>query len=86
MKIQVTRSHINRGERGQNKCCPVALALLETKRFPYVSVNGIRIHTSPGSSKMGYELNEKIQKFIEKFDMGFYVYPFEFDLDELETF
>lgn len=77
MIIRVTQAHIDEGYRRNPWCCPVALAI----RGAMAVEHGVRIlsHgiTFPGGS---VSTPEKVLDFIDAFDDGQSVQPFEFDL------
>lgn len=78
MKIQVTEDHICRGQPGRGDCCPVALALRESG-FPNVHVSKLFIwHDGPGRWS---HLPAEVKKFVEDFDAGAVVVPFEFEVE-----
>lgn len=76
MKIQVTQQEIDNGTRQKASCCPVALAVsLATQRDARVTADTIRFGWKV------YITPEPAASFIEAFDAGEPVSPFEFELE-----
>ena len=76
-KIQVTQEHINKGKRMKACECPVALAIRDkTKWIPDVSS---LIVTFPGTLDTEW-LPAKAAEFVNAFDSGNPVKPFEFEM------
>jgi hypothetical protein len=80
MKITVTQEDIDTGWHSDCSNCPIARA---AKRVPElgacaVSPTTIRSHLT---GQM-YYLPEEAQRFVNRFDLGLKVGPFEFDLGE----
>lgn len=76
MKIQVTRTDINNGQRGSCKYCPVALAVCRTFGTNDVTIGASTIRV--GHTK--YAAPEAVRLFITLFDNGKYPPPFEFEV------
>lgn len=81
MKIKVTQEHIDKGERSLCAFCPVALAFKDV--FPDKKVQaGIGVAIIEDAKYLlaeYWDLPREASNFIEQFDRGFPVYPFEFD-------
>jgi hypothetical protein len=82
MEIKVTKKHILAGRPCYCKRCPIALALKDAKihkaNLIFVGNRRIWIGETPF-----YELPKKAVNFIERFDAGKSVKPFEFVLRPL---
>ena len=78
--IQVTQSCIDRGLSGIPDKCPVALALIEAGHVKItVGARTLSIGaTNPSTMRL---LSNEARLFIEDFDAGNTVEPFEFDFD-----
>lgn len=66
IKVKVERKHIDKGRFGEEKFCPISLALKE-------QTDGKRISTHYGFVRMNgqeYMLPNAAEKFVEKFDKG----------------
>ena len=81
VKIQVTQEHIEHGIPNNCSCCPIALAVQEV--FPRQIVEVGQFDLTVGGTKrhLEYELPEEASDFVEQFDMGHYVRPFDFELE-----
>ena len=77
MKIKVTQEHIERGVVKDCDVCPVALAMQEAMEDDKVRVFSTYIETSEGN----YITPESVGDFIDNFDEGLPVKPFEFELE-----
>ena len=85
MKIQVTAEDIANGEREKAKCCPIALACLRAELVePDVCgeySDGIQVKDDgEEEGYWRYKLPPEALTFVEQFDKGETVSPFEFDL------
>lgn len=79
-KIQVTRHHIDNGERNNCEKCPVARAILADygEDITYLSVEQGTIDIND----LVYATPASVSQFINYFDDGQPVEPFEFELGE----
>jgi len=78
MKIQVTEEHIEAGVREDCYLCPIALAIKEQVEIKSVSVASVaNINYMSGTRKV-YKLSRAAINFIERFDGGKKVKPFNF--------
>jgi hypothetical protein len=82
MKIKVTQEHINSGVQINTRMCPIALAIHET--FPNikkveVGCDNVEIFFNDGAWE-SYTLPLEAEKFVDWFDQGGMVRPFEFSL------
>lgn len=75
--IQVTQKHIQEGKRKSISSCPIALAL-KRERFEDVMVETTYCSFWIGNLSYGYFFPKSAQTFIEKFDAGKKVRPFNF--------
>ena len=83
MRVKVSNEHIEKGEVGMPKCCPVALAMKDMGMVdPFVDSMGIRF------SLLGHRhyasTPNVVNDFLYKFDYGREVEPFEFELEGAE--
>lgn len=76
---KVTQEHIDKGQRGQGKTCPVALALLEDYTNPHVGTTTIVCNTL---SIIDYYCSSDLHNWIIDFDEDNKVEPFELHLDD----
>ena len=75
MKIKVTKEHIEKGKKGSAFFCPIALVFKSKNRVTY---NSMYIE------KEFYPLPKKAQTFIQRFDAGKKVKPFQFTIKGLK--
>jgi hypothetical protein len=87
-KIEVLKDDINRAERGQPESCMVARAVIRTLQLEgsgaLVSVDGesVAIYGPGNEGKfVDMDLPEVIQDYIEQWDDGDDLDPFDFDLN-----
>lgn len=75
MKIKVKQKHIDAGKRWYTGNCPVALAIKEVyKTDVWVYSDSIRIADN------SLEIPDAVKGFVNAFDSGKPVSPFEFEL------
>jgi len=73
--IRVTQEHIDSGDKGRATSCPIANALrCEGYVYPSVCAQFVRV-----GARM-YNLPDSVTNFIQNFDKGVEVEPFEFEL------
>tara|TARA_R100001594_G_C4024221_1_gene259812 strand:+ start:1182 stop:1502 length:321 start_codon:yes stop_codon:yes gene_type:complete len=89
--VRVTKEDIENGEPENIKCCAVALAVERTFTKHYknleqqVAENGYISFRDKDTKKHIYHLEisdidtSEISRFVEEFDGGYYVEPFEFN-------
>lgn len=83
MKLQITQTHINNGQRNRSNYCPIAPALKDTGwEYACVSSDIIYCTKSPAIGKHFYHSLQS-QIFMQHFDNGLKVIPIEIEL--LET-
>jgi hypothetical protein len=80
MKLKVTEKHIREGVKGDPSCCPIAKAILEQ----YPEYHEVRVGMySVELIQKGVTVNEiyhpDLEDFVDSFDMGEQVEPFEVD-------
>jgi hypothetical protein len=82
VKVNVTQKHIDIGVPKDCKYCPIAFALrdLGFKHFD-VGVISINIFESAYGDVKRINLPKNVGSFIQDFDAGREVKPFEFELD-----
>lgn len=81
MKIKVTPEDIAQGKRGDATCCAVALAARRAG-LQGVRVDGDGMTWGTDSSNEGFSsISDAVHYFIEKFDAGQLVDPFEFEIN-----
>jgi hypothetical protein len=82
MKIQVTQQNIYMGLRGSCSGDPIALAMQDAKIIkPWVSptlISWLDVH----GFKKSMDTPESVVYFMERYDNGLSVQPFEFELEE----
>lgn len=89
MKVKVTQSHIKRGNKGQANSCPIALAVQEAikesclpkffgKITEVVVDESSRVQFDNGC-EFSFD-DDRFADFIQNFDEGKKVKPFQFDL------
>ena len=78
-KITITRHCIKAGKASSVAYCPVALAL-KAAGLNHVSVHPSYARFSNGAAELHVPLPEKIQRFIETYDVGDPVRPTSFIL------
>lgn len=82
MKIKVTSKDIMRGKTNSCRECPIALAVKRGLGVKNVSVDGDSIRVADKDYKRidYYKITKKLWNFINNFDIGLYVEPFNFRL------
>lgn len=81
MLIKVTQVHIDNGCRLSCSQCPIALAIYETSALiRNVRVRKITTFTDLYHGDKAFKLPDEALEFIQKFDSGLKVEPFEFTL------
>lgn len=89
MKVQVTQDHIDNGHRNSAVSCPIALALKETPGATNVSVGIGTASIGYGNvlrydyKRTYYHLPWQATEFIDRFDFGDPVQPFEFEMEPM---
>jgi hypothetical protein len=81
MLIKITQQDIDRGDPGNALSCPIALAI--KRDFPGEKVKVASSRIEIGDVVLVLNVNSssiKVYDFIEAFDMGLPVAPFEVDL------
>lgn len=81
IKIQVTEEDISRGLKGDCHKCPIALAAYKVLGDIFQGVTRDTIYYKRGDLIKGFYSN-KIKQFVEDFDNGRKVEPFEFEIPE----
>ena len=83
MRVNVTRFHINQGERDSLTQCPVALAILDIGRGVYrAEVNERKITVYKKYYADMYNTPDKVKEFIQNFDTNKTkdILPFRFEI------
>ena len=88
MLIKVTQEHIDEGTPMHCWRCPVALAIRDTiaENETYGRLPSVDVNRSWGSisgidyDKRWFAFSERVVSFIDTFDRGDHVWPFEFEL------
>ena len=84
-RIKVKENHIQDGERNNSRCCPIALAFSETldesNEMALVSATDISFFVA-GTCQWSVHLENKIQHWIENFDLSKDVKPISLTLEE----
>jgi hypothetical protein len=75
--VQVTQEHIDKGERHICARCPAALAMSDAGLEAGVYSDFLYLADSGESVAMPWD----VARFIKKFDLGWPVEPFTFDID-----
>ena len=83
MIVKVGHNHIEDGERGCPNSCAVALAVSEASGY-YCEVGHdyILVH---GAHRAYYDTPQPVREWIDRFDGGTVVEPFEFELTAEST-
>ena len=82
MKIEVTQKHIDLGERESSCSCPVALSLSDLGwARPIVCWFAQDLGAQGVKKHIRISLPEYVREWIDAFDRGCLVEPFEFELD-----
>lgn len=78
MLVKVSRQHIKKGCRISSSHCPVALAVRAANpKAVYVAVSSMIVI----DDKM-WNIPDYVQDWVQKFDTGEHVEPFEFTIGE----
>ena len=85
MKIKVCQTHIDKGTRYDIKSCPIALAIKAHLTIKKLKKN-LRVRVLDDSITIDntgprYLLSSRAKRFITRFDEGFKVKPFSFEID-----
>ncbi|HYT44605.1 MAG TPA: hypothetical protein VEP90_19905 [Methylomirabilota bacterium] len=84
MIVKVTQENIDNGTAADCRACPIALAVLSATKlegkFNKVSVARCSVWFVTPEDVFDYKLPESARMFIQRFDSGQMVYPFEFEL------
>lgn len=78
MKLEITESHIEDGDRGDCSNCPIALALRELCGTDDVYVDGVFISAGDRT----WKTPDAAAHFIEDFDSGLPVGPITLELPD----
>ena len=85
--IKVTQEHINKGKRKDYSSCPIALAVKDVFPNDVIEVGQFDLtfencdYESGNGKYLGYELPNIACNFVEDFDAGRNVKPFDFELE-----
>lgn len=74
--IFVNQTHIDHGRPGTCTLCPIALAIQEATGIQQVGVNIVEVRIDGKY----FDLPREVTEFINQFDAGGSVEPFEFEL------
>jgi hypothetical protein len=77
--VRVTEEHIGRGARGQNNCCPIALAVKDAG-VPWARVGSLSIRLLLRDMTFLVRLPEAAMRFVAAFDNGHPVRPIYFEI------
>ena len=85
MKIKVCQTHIDKGTPHNIKSCPIALAIKDHPTIKKLKKN-LRVRVTDDSVTIDntgprYLLSSRAKRFITRFDEGFKVKPFSFEID-----
>lgn len=84
MIVSVDQVEINSGYRHNCYHCPVAMAIQKNYSYPnYIRVDSGRftVFSKTSMKEYTYDLPSHVVRWIQKFDSGQEVKPFEFELD-----
>ena len=79
MRISVTDSHILLGRKGVAQSCPVALAMAAVG-YAGAAVGRVSVRFREGDGIVVLPLPDDVTAFVDAFDLGEPVGPFEFHL------
>ena len=88
MNVRITQADIDNGKPDHTCLCPIALAIERALRARGLDVEGVqveanRVEIAYGADRIRWrtiDLPESAIEFIERFDYGTGVDPFEFEL------
>lgn len=84
MRVRVTRKHITNGCRDDQTSCPIALALIDLGCTFASEEEGVNFSEVKFIDKKGHDWNVDLPQdaidFVDAFDLGEVVKPFEFTL------
>lgn len=85
MKIKVTQQDIDYGTQQSCSRCPIALAInrLSCVKKVLVSSTTIMVYVEDSAGDI-YRLPDEACSFVDRFDNGKFVMPFEFDIPDWE--
>jgi hypothetical protein len=81
VKVQVTAADIERGVAGDDCKCPVALAIRRATGIPTSVGDGVIVIDYATPQQVEIWSPEDVAHFVEEFDLGHDVEPFEFELE-----
>ena len=81
MRVKVTQDHIDRGLRSHTRCCPLALALQSATGNIYICVGSSLVWDTNKPGEIYGHISTRAEHFVEDFDNGEPVVPFEFELE-----
>lgn len=81
LKVEVTSEHIAKGDAFNPCGCPIALAILQAVRHPFVVV---AVSTGIVIRQNTYPMPAEVIAFIDAFDAGQPVQPFTFEIEVYE--
>ncbi len=88
VKVKVTKEDIAKGKACNTHYCPIARAVARALDIPcvYVSVNGgtLAYARDKDDNSKRYMLSFKAQQFVDTFDQGHKVRPFNFMMSEYD--
>lgn len=87
VKISVTQDHINLGVRHGAAVCPIARAVREQiDGASFVTVKSyVSLYSQHEDRSISYTLPNEARLFMERFDEGLSVQPFEFEMEEIDV-
>ena len=80
VRVKVTQDHIARGLRNNSSLCTIALALEEATGHAAI-VSLYSAFLLPATPLKIFRLPDEVSIFIHRFDVGFSVQPFEFEVE-----
>ena len=82
MKIEVTQVHIDNGVQRMMDACPVArAAVYATGAYCRVDKDCLHVHRAGGRTAAKFLLPSEALHFVNSYDAGEEVAPFEFEID-----
>lgn len=88
MKIEVTQYHIDNGSKAHACLCPIALAISDATgvddiRVNYTTAMVTRWFEDKEPVRTHYHMPTEASQFVDRYDTGDLVSPFEFELVEM---
>jgi hypothetical protein len=83
--VQVTQRHIDKGEKNDCNYCPVGIAMRESTGCYVVVTQQAAAFTHDKYGTFAEKMPKSVERFIERYDRGESVKPFQFRLKSFKA-